>query len=66
VLFLEQIEEVRRRADPNQAFHRVEDDVNLALRHEIRPIYHGKCLQVPHGALRGADPEGAKWETRGA
>ena len=34
VLLLQQIDEVRRRADAQQALDRVEDDVNLALRHE--------------------------------
>ena len=40
MLFLEEIDEVRRRADANQALHGVQDDVNLSLSHGIRPIYH--------------------------
>ena len=40
MLLLEQIDEVRRRADAQEALDRVEDDIELALRHRNRPIYH--------------------------
>jgi len=38
VLFLEEVDEIRRRAEPHQTADGVENDVNLALRHEIRPM----------------------------
>ena len=37
VLLVEQVDEIRRRAEANQALHRIEDDVNLALRHRDPP-----------------------------
>src|SRR4029450_1843416 len=37
VLFVEQVDEIRRRAEANQALHRIEYDINLALRHRDPP-----------------------------
>jgi hypothetical protein len=37
MLLVEEIDEIRRRADAHQALHRIEDDVNLALRHGDPP-----------------------------
>ena len=40
MLLVQEIDEVRRRAEAHQAPDGIEDDVNLALRHAIRSIYH--------------------------
>jgi hypothetical protein len=49
--FSEQIDQIRRGAESNQAPDGIKDNVNLALGHEIRSIYHGA-----HGHLNRKRP----------
>ena len=65
MLLVQQVDEIRRRADANQALDRIEDDVNLALRHErsaqstmrLSGSFSAKCssARVLSASARGFD-----------